>query len=70
MAKQNTPISLDVETAENNVTFTVKVNSDTSGIVKFQITGPEEYSLYVDVINGQATLEDILKVGNYTVIAT
>ena len=70
VAKQNTPISLDVETVENNVTFTVKVNSDASSIVKFQITGQEEHSLYVDVINGQATLEYILKVGEYTVIAT
>ena len=70
VAKQNTPISLDVKTTENNVTFTVKVNSDADGTVKFQVTGPENYTLYVDVNNGKAILEDVLKVGNYTVVAT
>ena len=70
VAKQDTPISLDVESIGNNVTFNVKVNSDATGTVKFQITGEEEYALYVDVIGGEAVLEDILKVGNYTVIAT
>ena len=70
VAKQNTPISLDVVTDENNVTFTVKVNSDASGTVKFQVTGEEEYNLYVDVTNGKAVLEDVLKAGKYTVTAT
>ena len=67
--KQNTPISLDVETAENNVAFKVNVNETATGIVKFQVTGTEEYTLYVDVIDGVAVLEDVLKSGNYTVIA-
>ena len=39
-------------------------------IVKFEVTGAEEYSLYVDVIEGKAVFEDVLKDGNYTVIAT
>ena len=68
--KESTPISLDVESVENNVTFNVKVNSNATGIVKFQITGQEEYILYVDVVDGKAILEDILKTGNYTVFAT
>ena len=66
----NTPISLDVQTYENNAKITATVNTDATGIVKFQITGPEKYSLYVDVINGHAILEDVLKTGNYNVVAT
>ena len=68
--KYNTTISLDVVTDENNVTMTVTVNDAATGLVKFQVTGTEEYSLYVDVVNGKAVLEDILETGDYTVIAT
>ena len=50
--------------------FTVEVDSKATGIVKFEVTGAEEYSLYVDVIEGKAVFEDVLKDGNYTVIAT
>ena len=68
--KQDTPIELDVATGENNVTMTVTVDEAATGLVKFQVTGEEEYTLYVDVIDGQAVLEDILETGDYTVIAT
>ena len=70
VAKKNTPISLDVKPVENNAPFTVKVSSDATGTVKFQVTGAEEYTLYVDVVNGEAVLEKVLKAGKYTVIAT
>ncbi|WP_296871189.1 Ig-like domain-containing protein, partial [uncultured Methanobrevibacter sp.] len=70
--KENTTISLDVDVIgnENIVAFTVEVDSKATGIVKFEVTGAEEYSLYVDVIEGKAVFEDVLKDGNYTVIAT
>ena len=41
--KYNTTISLDVVTDENNVTMTVTVNDAATGLVKFQVTGTEEY---------------------------
>ncbi|MEE0942230.1 MAG: Ig-like domain-containing protein, partial [Methanobrevibacter sp.] len=69
-AKENTPISLDVDTVENNVTMTVTVDDTATGLIKFQITGPEEYTLYADVINGKAVLEYVLLTGDYTVVAT
>ena len=68
--KENTPISLDVVTGENDVAMTVTVNDAATGLVKFQVTGEEEYTLYVDVIDGKAVLEDILETGDYMVIAT
>ena len=72
VAKENTTISLDVDVIsnENIVTFTVEVDSKATGIVKLEVTGDEEYSLYVDVIEGKAVFEDVLEDGNYTVIAT
>ena len=68
--KQDTPIELDIVTGENNVTMTVTVDEAATGLVKFQVTGEEEYTLYVDVIDGQAVLEDILDTGDYRVIVT
>ena len=70
VVKQGTPISLEVLTGENNVSMTVNVNDTATGLVKFQVTGTEEYTLYVDVIDGKAVLEDILEIGDYIVIAT
>jgi flagellar hook assembly protein FlgD len=69
-AKANTPISLDVVSEENNVVMTVTVNEAATGLIKFQVTGEEEYTLYADVVNGEAVLEDILDTGDYTVVAT
>ena len=69
-AKENTSISLDIQVDENNVIFKVNVNSDATGIIGFHVTGPEEYTLYADLINGEAVLKDVLKVGNYTLTAT
>ena len=69
-SKYNTPISLDMEIVENNITMTVTVSDKATGLVKFQVTGQEEYVVYSDVINGVAVLEDVLETGDYTVIAT
>ena len=46
------------------------VDSAATGIVKFEVSGPEQYVLYVDVINGVAVLHDLLKSGDYNVVAT
>ncbi|MBQ2832003.1 Ig-like domain repeat protein, partial [Methanobrevibacter sp.] len=70
LVKDNTPISLDVSSYENDVVYTVEVNSDATGLVKFRVTGTEEYMVYADVIDGKAILVDILDDGDYTVIAT
>ena len=70
VAKENTTISLDVETSENIVIFTVDVNPNATGIVRFEVSGAENYTVYADVINGVAVMEDVLEVGDYTVVAT
>ena len=69
-AKENTNITLNVESDENYVAYIVDVNSNATGLVKFEITGTEEYTVYADVINGKAILADILEAGDYTIIAT
>ena len=70
ISKYDTPISLDVMTEENNATMTVTVNDTATGLVKFQVKGTQEFTLYVDLINGKAVLNNILETGDYTVIAT
>ena len=50
--------------------MTVTVNDKATGLVKFQVTGAEEYVVYSDVVNGKAVLEDILLNGNYAVTVT
>ena len=68
--KQNTTIDLNVSSVEDYVTFTVNVNPDATGIVRFEVTGAEKYTVYADVLNGKAVMEDVLASGNYTVVAT
>ena len=68
--KETTPIYLDIVTGENDVTMTVAVNDAATGLVKFEVTGTEEYVVYADVVNGKAVLEDVLDTGDYTVIVT
>ena len=72
ISKENTTISLDVDVVigESNITVTAEVDPEATGIVKFEVTGAEEYSLYADVIDGKAVYEDILKDGDYNIIAT
>ena len=59
-----------VSLTANSVTFTVTVDSDATGIVKFEVTGAKEYTVYADVLNGIAVMDDVLEVGDYTVVAT
>ena len=70
IGKQNTTINLDVEVFENNATFTVNVKPDAIGIVRFEVSGTEEYTVYADVINGVAVMDNVLEVGDYEVVAT
>uniref|UniRef100_UPI0038901870 Ig-like domain repeat protein n=1 Tax=Methanobrevibacter sp. TaxID=66852 RepID=UPI0038901870 len=66
----NTPIEVNVETFENNVTITASVDPAATGLVKFEVNGAEKYHLYADVVDGKAVLEDVLTAGDYTVVAT
>ena len=68
--KEDTPISLNVSSVEDYATFTVNVNPYATGVVRFVVSGAEEYTVYADVLNGKAVMEDVLSVGDYTVVAT
>uniref|UniRef100_UPI00388F37B3 Ig-like domain repeat protein n=1 Tax=Methanobrevibacter sp. TaxID=66852 RepID=UPI00388F37B3 len=66
----DTPIAIDTQIDENNITMIVSVDENATGLVKFEVTGAEEYTVYAEVENGKAILEDVLTVGDYTVVAT
>ena len=66
----NTTITADVSVVENNITITVNVDPNATGLVRFDITGPENYIVYTEVENGQTVLEDTLKTGDYTAVIT
>ena len=65
--KQNTTVDLNVTQDNGNVTITVNVNDNATGFVKFNINGNE---LFAEVKDGKATLNTILPVGNYTIVAS
>ena len=67
---KDTPININVVIDDNNVTIEVVVDMNATGLVKFDVSGAENYTLYVEVVGGNAILEDVLKVGEYTVYAT
>ena len=67
---KDTPVDVDIQITENNITITAGVDMNATGLVKFVVSGAENYTLYGEVINGKAILEDILKPGDYTVYAT
>jgi len=66
----DTPIDIDIKIDENNITITVGVDKNATGLVKFEVSGAEEYTLYAEVENGTAILEDVMTVGDYKVVAT
>ena len=66
MLLENTPIDAIVSIIDNNVTITVNVNERATGFVKFNVSGPENYVLYMVLSDGKVVLEDVLSVGNYT----
>ena len=56
-----------MESVENNVTITVKVNENATGLVEFNIDGD---AVYLPVNNGIAKCGFLLPAGNYTITAT
>ncbi|WP_295611336.1 Ig-like domain-containing protein [uncultured Methanobrevibacter sp.] len=67
---KDTTITADVSVVENNITITVDVDSAATGLVRFDIAGPETYTVYTEIKNGQTVLYDTLKTGNYTAVIT
>ena len=67
---KDTPIDVNVVIDDNNITIIVNVDVNATGFVKFVVSGAEDYTLYAEVIDGKAVLEDVLTVGNYTVVVT
>ncbi|WP_405309387.1 Ig-like domain-containing protein [Methanobrevibacter sp.] len=68
--KEDTPITLSTIIVENNVIFTAIVNKNATGLVKFEITGDKNITLYADVKDGKSILKYILNAGNYTITST
>ncbi|WP_407375765.1 Ig-like domain-containing protein, partial [Methanobrevibacter sp.] len=66
----DTQITAEISLNENNVTITVSVDPAATGLVRFEISGAEKYTLYADVIGGKAVLEDVLAAGDYSVLIT
>ena len=67
MTKKDTPIDIDVSAVENNVTITVSIDPDATGLVEISI-GDE--AVYLPVNNGVVIGEFILDDGDYNVAAT
>ena len=67
---KNTTIVANASVAENNVTITVDIDPNATGLVRFDITGPKNYTVYTEAENGQAVLDDNLMAGNYTAVIT
>ncbi len=65
--KMNTAIDVEVDSVENNVTITVNVNENATGLVEFNIDGE---AVYLPVNNGVAVCGLVLSGGDYTVTAT
>ena len=59
-----------ISIAGNNVLFIVDVNKEATGLVKFEITGEENHTIYTEIINGQGILKYTLMDGNYQMTAT
>lgn len=65
--KMNTTIESDVLVDGNDVSLTVDVNPDATGLVKFTLN---ENSVYADVNGGRAVYNTVLIPGDYTFNAT
>ena len=71
VSKFNTAIDVNITPDGNKVAITAAVdNSSASGLVKFEIRGTENYTFYLDIENGKATINLKLDAGNYTINAT
>ena len=68
--KLNTTVDCNVVVNDNNVTVTVNVNPNSTGWVRFEVSGAENHTLIVQVENGVAVLKKVLPAGDYTVRVT
>ena len=64
---KNTAIDVDVESMENDVTITAKVNESATGLVEFIINGK---AVYIALNNGEAVYDVVLAGGDYNVTVT
>ena len=67
---KNTTIDANITTYEEYVTITVELDKNTTGFVQYNLTGPENYIVYMNIENGQSTIESTLTPGNYAVEIT
>ena len=56
--KENTTISIEIGGFETNVTFNAYVNPNATGLIKYEVVGPEHYVLYVDADGSYYVLEE------------
>ncbi|MBO7732897.1 MAG: Ig-like domain repeat protein, partial [Methanobrevibacter sp.] len=68
--KVNTTVDISGEIVDNDVNITVNVHPNATGLVKFEIKGPEQYIIYSDIVEGKAFSHHILTEGDYVVNAT
>ena len=68
--KLNTSISVDVVSSEDNVTVTVSVDKNAAGLVRFDVSGNQNYKVYIDVSNGKSVFNYVFLPGIYRVNAT
>ena len=74
VAKENTPIDLNIIAGEDVAFIMVDLDKAATGLVKFYViwkeTG-ENYTVYMDVVDGHVeTFTNSIAPGNYTVVAT
>ena len=67
---KNTTIDANIAINEEDITITVNIDKNATGYVQFNVTGAENYVVYMDVVDGQSIFEDDLTPGNYTVEIT
>ena len=67
---KNTTIDANIAINEEDITITVNIDKNATGYVQFNVTGAENYVVYMDVVDGQSIFEDDLTPGNYTIEIT
>ena len=68
--KKRTPVDVNIDVLENDITVSVDVNSDATGFVRFEITGLKNYTFYSEIKNGKAVLYCTLLDGFYDIKVT
>ena len=57
---KNTTIDANIAINEEDITITVNIAKNATGYVQFNVTGAENYVVYMDVVDGQSIFEDDL----------